>query len=429
MDKPLADAIDLFEPRMRTLLSESLRIPSVSGSEGTFTTFIADYLRSSGFAVDLWETDESQLAAYPVARAKHLPLAGRPTLVAKLPGNRGSNGAGRSLLFNAHSDVVAAPHLQRWTFGPWSGNEHQGRYFGRGACDVKGPLISAIWAMLAIKQVHRAGLDGDLMLELVPGEEDCVTLGTLTSVVRGHSADACIVLEPTESLPRNASRPGLRFEITCLGKAVHGTVKWLGEDAIALASGVLASLSELEKLSRQEPTDPYFCGYPISRPITVDTIRGGEWQGMVCDKCFIAGYLELLPGDDLQIWSERFNVELKKILDVRGLNSRKVTVSFVERYDGHSLDSYNGLCRSAERAVESASELPENMGLRWNGWAGFNSGCEAGLRANLLKTPTLVWGPGSLTQAHAIDEFVEFAQVRTVAGMFSALSVDWCCST
>ena len=65
---------------------------------------------------------------------------------------------------------------------------------------------------------------------MVPGEEDCVTLGTLTSVVRGHTADAAIVLEPTEGQPRNASRPGLRFEVTCRGRAVHGTVKWLGRE-------------------------------------------------------------------------------------------------------------------------------------------------------------------------------------------------------
>ncbi len=85
-----------------------------------------------------------------------------------------------------------------------------------------------------------------MSIELVPGEEDCVTLGTLTSVARGHTADACVVLEPTEGLPRNASRPGLRFEIACRGVAVHGTVKWLGRDAIALATAVLGVLPQLE---------------------------------------------------------------------------------------------------------------------------------------------------------------------------------------
>jgi acetylornithine deacetylase len=421
-DSALAVAISLLEPRMRTLLSESLRIPSVSGKEEPFTRFISDRLRSSGFIIDLWETDESQLGGYPVARARHLPLAGRPTLVAKLKGTA----AGKSLLFNAHSDVVPAPHPERWILGPWDGHEKLGKYFGRGACDVKGALISAIWAMLAIKHAHPAGLPGELMLELVPGEEDCVTLGTLTSVVRGHTADACIVLEPTESLPRNASRPGLRFEITCHGKAVHGTVKWLGEDAIQLANGVLSILNELEKSWNCSPRDPYFRAYPIARPVTVDTVRGGEWQGMVCDSCLVAGYLELLPADEPAAWMDRFNLELAKLLDLRGLDRRNVTVEFVEQYDGHRLDSASELCRTAQKSVEFGTDLAQNRGSGWAGWTGFNSGCEAGLRAKMLNTPTLVWGPGSLAQAHAVDEFVEFSQVRLAAERFARFAVDWC---
>ena len=51
--------------------------------------------------------------------------------------------------------------------------------------------------------------------------------------------------------------------------------------------------------------------------------------------------------------------------------------------------------------------------------AGFNSGCEAGLRANRTQTPTLVWGPGSLAQAHAVDEYVVWDDVCRVTEMFT----------
>ena len=402
------DDIAPHAPAMRTLLGDALRLPSVSGSEGPFTRFVADYLRAAGLRVDLWQSTEAELTGHAVGR--HLPLADRPTLVATLPGS----GGGRSLLFNAHADTVAAPDPHLWTHPPFAGVEHNGKFVGRGACDVKGPLVSAIWALLAMRD-HPAA--GDVSLELVPGEEDCVTLGTLTSVVRGHTADACVVLEPTECQPRNASRPGLRFEIACRGTAVHGTVKWLGVDAIAVARAVLTALETLEAEWNDRYADSLYSIYPIARPVTVDLVRGGEWQGMLCDNCRVAGYLELLPGDEPLAWQERFTTGVERTMTQLGKRpmADHVSVTFPEIYAGHVLPATDGLCRTAESAV----------GPAWSGWAGFNAGCEAGLRANLVGTPTLVWGPGSLAQAHAADEFVAFADVATVAERFVRLARSW----
>jgi acetylornithine deacetylase len=413
---------DADESEFRSLLTRCLQFQSVSGHERVFTEFIADWARDQGFTVDLWQSNESDLAQFPVARAKHIALANRPTLVIKFPKN-GKNG--RSILFNAHADVVAAPHPDQWRFDPWSGKEHAGRFYGRGACDVKGPLVSALWAMQSLRVAHPDGLDGDVMLELIPGEEDCVTLGTVTSVARGYTADACIVLEPTESLPRNASRPGCRFEITCSGKSVHGTVKWLGEDAIELGRIVLDILPVLQGRWNDRAADPLFASYPIARPVTVDLIRGGDWQGMISDRCLIAGYLELLPADEPAAWRERFNTGLRGELTQRGQDDRRISICFPEEYAGHWLSDDYPLCRTALGIVEDSRNLLQNIGLQWNGWQGFNSGCEAGLRAGLLGTPTLVWGPGSLAQAHAVDEFVEFSQVRAVAGMFARSAQQW----
>ncbi len=88
-----------------------------------------------------------------MAACKHLPLAGRPTLVA----TRRGTGGGRTLLFNAHADTVGVPDPSRWTHPPFGGVEHGGRFYGRGACDVKGPLVSAVWAVLALRGTRRPG--------------------------------------------------------------------------------------------------------------------------------------------------------------------------------------------------------------------------------------------------------------------------------
>ena len=139
---------------MRRTLRDWLRVPSVSGSEGPFTRRVADWCARQGFVVDLWQAKESKLPPHRSLANRHLPLANRPTLVVKLPGS----GGGRSLIFNAHADVVDAPRPERWSPGPWSGALRNGWIHGRGACDVKGPLVSAVWAMLAIRDLAGGGL-------------------------------------------------------------------------------------------------------------------------------------------------------------------------------------------------------------------------------------------------------------------------------
>jgi acetylornithine deacetylase len=420
-------------PALRDLLQSSLRFPSVSGHEASFTRFIADWASAGGFETDLWQSSETELAAYPLAQAKHISLAGRPTLVITHRGARGGSAPGRSLLFNAHADVVAAPEPERWRFGPFDGVQSDGRIYGRGACDTKGPLVAALGAMLALKQSHPGGLAGTVALELIPGEEDCVGLGTLTSLHRGHRADGVIILEPTENLPRCASRGGCRFEITALGTAVHGTVKWLGHDSIQTMRRVLDALDQLEKNWNDPAADPLFAAHPIARPITVDSVHGGQWQGMVCDRCTCAGYLELLPGDDLAQMQARFRNELLAILAISGNDSHKVTVDFSEVYGGHHTSPEHAFCQIAETMAVSQQQSPHQSPIwnvpqreRWTGWSGFNSGCEAGLRATLEQTPTLVWGPGSLAQAHAIDEFIDWASVERGVALFAEFAECWC---
>lgn len=391
-------AADL-DTSMRALLVDLLKIPSVSGSEAAMTRFVAEWAAAEDFDVDLWQADEVDLQRFDWPIGRHLPLMNRPTLVLRLRGT----GGGNSLLFNAHADVVSAGDPAAWQHDPWGGESVGDRLFGRGACDVKGPLVSALWAMTMLRE-HRPR--GDVLLELIPGEEDCVGLGTLTSVARGWTADACIVLEPTENQPRCASRGGFRFEINVHGRAVHGTVKWLGVDAIHHAIVIIDGIKSLQSQFNDRAVDLLFDDCPFARPITVDAICGGEWQGMICERCRIGGYFELLPGDNLSDWKQRFETALRGSVGV----DLRFDLTFPEAYFGHRTDPSHRLCRMAD------------VGLS----GGFNSGCEAGLRSILKATPTLVWGPGSLAQAHAADEYIEFSDVRLCAQQMARFAGRWC---
>jgi acetylornithine deacetylase/succinyl-diaminopimelate desuccinylase-like protein len=135
---------------------------------------------------------------------------------------------------------------------------------------------------------------------------------------------------------------------------------------------------------------------------------------MVCDRCDIGGYLELLPTDDVSIWKDRFVREITDEFAPHPENGAVIYPSFTEEYVGHRLSPDDPLCLAAEVAAGKSD------------WSAFNSGCEAGLRAAMLNTPTLVWGPGSLAQAHAVNEFVDFSEVRTVAEKFVRFVSHWC---
>src|SRR5580658_4226473 len=132
--------IDAQQAEMTELLHRAIGIPSVSGEERIFAEFIAQWAKQRGWQIDLWQGSEEDVSRIAPVPERHIPLAERPTLVARLPGEPGR----RSLIFNAHSDVVSAPQPERWGHSPWSGIVENGRIYGRGACDVKGPLISAL---------------------------------------------------------------------------------------------------------------------------------------------------------------------------------------------------------------------------------------------------------------------------------------------
>ena len=407
-------AIEALAPDMESLLTRLIRFESISGREGPITRFLSEFAVARGLETDLWQGSETDVAAIAPLPPRHIPLTGRPSLVLRLPGCPG----GKSLIFNAHSDVVPAPDPECWRHPPFSGTIDAGRLYGRGACDTKGPLVSALWAMLAIKHAFPDGPPGDVLLEIIPGEEDCVGLGTLTSIARGWHADAAVILEPTCGLPRCASRAGCRFEITATGRAVHGTVKWLGIDAIASIHHAQSSLSQMEARWNDRSADPLFAPCPIARPMTLDRIEGGRWQGMVCDRCTCAGYLELLPSDDIQTMQRRFRDELLRDTAARGVDASRLSIEFSEVYPGHRTDPAHPLCAAALQALDPTSGA-------WSGWSAFNSGCEAGIRWKLHGTPTLVWGPGDLALAHAADESVGLAELRAAAASFARLALRW----
>src|SRR5258706_16052215 len=98
-------------------------------------------------------------------------------------------------MLNGHLDVVPPGEPTTWTDEPYSGRLTATHVYGRGACDMKGGVVAALFALLALHRA-RVGLRGDLLFAGVVGEEDG-GLGTYATLARGWCADACVITEPT----------------------------------------------------------------------------------------------------------------------------------------------------------------------------------------------------------------------------------------
>ncbi len=396
------------------VLREMIQIPSESGSEAALASYCAEELEDLGMEVDVWETDENRLRSHSAWNPTSLSYKNRPNVAGTLRGT----GGGRSILLNGHLDVVSVESADSWKFGPWDAVISKDRVYGRGAVDMKGGIAAA---MGAAKAVQAADLDmgGDLIIELVVGEEDAMGNAALASMDRGYSADGCVFLEPTSLALCPACRGGFRWRVDVVGKSVHGTRKWLGVDAIEKAVYILEQIRGLEQPQCRETAHPLFADFPLDISVTPDSIHGGEWQGMVSGSCVLQGYFEYLPGDNRQ-WEEEFihYIELRSEAD-EWLVKHVPEVEITERFPAFETEPRDPFVENLQMAFESLTGAPAVI-------QGFNSGCDAYIRSVYAKSPTVIFGPGSLDNAHCVDEFVPLPEVFACADILVDTIVGWC---
>ena len=210
---------------------------------------------------------------------------GRPSVVARV-----GSGEGPRLVWNGHLDTVPAGDLAQWSSDPFGGEVVDGRLVGRGACDMKGPIASALGAVAAI---HRAGLElaGTLDLHLVADEEHAGIHGTKVLLEEGLvDQDAAVVGEPTEMEIALAERGGAWVTAVARGKGAHGSTPHLGVNAIVSMARFVLRLPEVlpDRV------------HPLTGPPTVNValIAGGSAPNVVPDRCEVEIDRRIVPGED-----------------------------------------------------------------------------------------------------------------------------------
>lgn len=374
------------------LLTELVAIPSVnpgslpeghtSDGEQAMAEKVESVVRQIGAAsVEVWQ-----------------PLPGRPTVLAYF-----DFAAPRTLIFDAHLDTVP---VEGMTVAPFTATHLDGKIFGRGACDVKGPMAAMLCAINNVARTA-AGASApryNVLFAAVCDEES--GFGGVSSFVNRLQPGAyaplagAVIAEPTLLNVVAAHKGVLRWHIGTRGVAAHSSTPHLGSNAIYAMSQVIARLQEYaDQLAAATPHVQL--GAPS---LSVGLIHGGSAVNIVPDFCEIQVDRRLIPGETV----ESATADLWRQLDGLGAD---VSSPIVAAPPMHT-DSESFLVKEALAAGRHAGAQPQIEYANY---------CTDGSFYPALNLPSIVTGPGSIAQAHTKDEWIEIDQLHKGVAAYEAL--------
>ena len=432
-DKVLS-VIDSMQDEIVKTVSDAVKIPSVDpnyagvdrdavlGGETEANMYLAEVYKKIGCEVDLFEEEPK-----------------RANLVGVIKGT----GGGRSLIYNGHVDVVPVGKAEDWKWGdPFSGKVDDGKIWGRGSTDMKGGVISQAFAIAAIL---RAGhkLKGDVILESVCGEEVMDHLiGTTAVIKRGYTADAAIVSEPSAPpipLAIVPVTPGLLWMgLTCEGKSTHASVRdeflraggrgsEVGVNAVEKGAWLLSQIQMLEQQWGITKKHPLFQPghFTIHPGVIVGGPHGVLVPFVVSEYCTIEYAIWYPPQEDVD--------DIKQEIEEFILNAAQLDPWLKEHppkiewklwWPPSDLDPEHPIVQTIAQAhAEAASGSAKYAGPAK--LHGFCAVCDAAF-LSAAGIPTVIYGPGDILVAHAVNEYVEIEQLMITTKSYALAAMDWC---
>ena len=373
---------------LERLLSDLVSINSInpdlvpgSPGEAEIAHYIADWLKLAELEVELQES-----------------ITGRPNVVGIARGT----GGGKTLLLNGHMDTVGVAGMPDGHRPRIEG----GRLYGRGAYDMKGGVAAC---MLAIAEAKEQNLRGDVIFTGVMDEE-YASVGTIDLAKRVH-ADAAIVAEFTELQLILAHRGFVWLEIETVGKAAHGSRPDLGVDAIVKMGKVLFEMEKLDQALRANPTHPLLG----SGSLHASLIQGGQELSSYPERCLLSVERRTLPGET----PESVEAELLTIIEDLGHADSSFKAVVRRGIDRSPLETPEDadIVQALQAASVKVLKHPSQI-------AGVQFWTDAAVLA-AAGIPSLLFGPSG-SGAHAVEEWVDLASVKTCAEIYLATAMDFC---
>lgn len=366
-------------------LSQLVRIPSVNpvhAGERAGVPGEAALARALGE----WMTD---LGATSVELADVPGADGRPNMCAQFRGD-----SDRWLCLDVHMDTVGVEHMTR---DPFDGAISEGRVWGRGSVDTKASMAVMMAALETLQREGRRPRANLLVVGTV-AEEAAGLLGAVAfnDWIKRHGivADELLIAEPTHCAPVYGHKGGLGIEFTVRGKAAHSSRPDLGHNAVvAAAQLILAFQAKHEALQTGIAATPL--GHGTLSPTVVS---GGMVRNIIPDSCKVYVGRRLVPGEDPDV-------------------VRDDLIEFARANCPLPVDAAPQI---GMKAVYGSPDSP--LCQRVSGWTGLapdvsTLGTNAFKYDNIAKD-FIVFGPGSVEQAHAAEEWCALTQLETAVGVF-----------
>lgn len=429
-------------------LAELVRIPSLTGEEGKAQVHVAGLLRAIGAETALLEPDVAELfrqfpeiAQYP-SHWQHdliLPYAelptyealvtsgleavlnyrGRPNLVGVLKGK----GGGHSLILNGHIDTVTIEPRAEWTRDPFGAEVVDGHMYGRGTSDMKGGLMAAIMAMTFLV---RAGvrLNGDVIVQSVVNEEHAGN-GTLDLVRRGIGADAALVLEPTNNGIAVSCPGGLYWQVTVPGNPRSPGARWRdggldGVSAIEKLPAIIDALLALERRLNEAPADDPMEKGRSPFALVFGKVGGGHYDAVTAGEALVRGSAYFAPG--VGGVGEVMAMFRAAVAGANAgdefLRRRGARLEFLHHDDSVRQSPRMPL---AVMMGDLLRERAADGSLKPGPFC-----CDMRHLVNQAGIPTVVFGPGTIAEAHRPDERIEIVEYLACIEHLIEFIPAWC---
>ncbi|MDX8463274.1 M20 family metallopeptidase [Mesorhizobium humile] len=338
-------------------------------------------------------------------RERNLPyeiqpvVEGRSNLLTWVPGQDPD----KRVLFIAHMDTVPTGE---WKSNPFSGEQREGRIYGRGACDDKGPLAAMLVALSTLGDRRPKAT----VVVAADIDEEGRKIGARAIAQSGVSYDAAVVGECTNLELVVAHKGSVRWQVEVEGVAAHTSKPHLGVNAItAMAKIVLALDQHGNELALR--SDP-FVGPPA---LTVGLIEGGVEITTVPPRCRIWIDRRLIPGESPQLAIQ----EVEDILESFRQGDDKIKVrSLLPALE----DPAPPNAMSSKIAVVAAAACADVVGS--GKFIGAPWGTDAS-QLSLAGIPCIVLGPGSDAQAHTNNEFIEIDQLGKAVEIYQHIMLNY----
>lgn len=337
----------------------------------------------------------NHMETYGVA-CQSVGSSGRPNLV--FSSHEGEKG---SLVLHGHMDTVPIGAIENWSHDPFGAEIADGRLYGRGACDMKGPITALAETLLIYtEERHERPL---LLLTTsdeesgFSGAEEVAKSGILDGVEFGVCA------EPTGLDVLIGERGTFWFKVVVRGKSAHGSRPEEGVNAISLCTQALTALTQ-EEYPYED--DELMGKYTLS----IGLIKGGFKINVVPDHCEAHLDMRFVKGQTVEVISQMMNLRLSEA----GLSDR-VTIE-------HIHEKPRVITPLDSEIVKVSLDAVENVVGRRPVPTAATYGTDCSVLQTKIGITNVICGPGFIEQAHQPDEYIPLDQMYRSVDVYLAIS-------